>query len=474
LLSGLPSGFLLAVTNYITLEVGSFPFVWIMPLALYLGSFIVTFRTNGGVPGFLRLFWLEVLLAAIGLYALGPAHWLLLLGHLCVFFMVCVVSHGLLYERRPEPSRLTHFYLSSAFGGWLGGALVAVVVPFVLPGLYEYPILSVLCGAVFWWHRDRAFTAFWPKASRLAACARMLTIGLLVFPIGLGVNQYLTSSTQFRHRNFYGTYRVVDELANETSAAIRRLMHGSTLHGAQLLYPAIRVKPISYYYEGGPISDVCQIVPSPRRTAVVGLGSEAMSAYMNHLDTLVYYEIDPDNEKIARSWFTYIDESKGKIEVVVGDGRLSIKYHDCDSIKYDLIIIDAFTGDGIPTHLLTREALQIYLDHLSDNGLLLLHISNRYYDLRPVVKSTALTLGMAGVINKSAEESILKPYERSSWCAVLAPKKERLQPLIATGWIPFGDGARLSEVVAWTDDYINILPPLFIFLKARFHTVIRC
>lgn len=465
LLSGLPSALLLAVTNYIALEVGSFPLVWVVPLALYLASFIVTFRTAGGVPVFLHLLWLEILLTALALYAFGPAHWILILGHLCVFFMICLVSHGLLFDNRPAAVKLTNFYLASAFGGWLGGALVAFVAPFAFSGFYEYPLALILSGIVFWWCRSKAFTDFWVRASRLAAYTRMALIGILVFPLGLGIQSYRAEGTQFRHRNFYGTYRIVDTPEKNNSPAIRRLIHGTTLHGAQLLNPGARMTPISYYYDGGHISDVYRATPSPVRAAVVGLGSGAISTYMGRDDMLTYFEIDPDNEEIARTWFTYMTDSKTNVKVVVGDGRLSLQKQRNYETRYDLITVDAFTGDGIPTHLLTREAIQIFFDNLTEKGMLLLHISNRYYDLRPIVKATALSLKLTGVFTSTEHKRILKPYEQYSWCAVLASNPGLLKPLVKKGWIPFGEDDGLPQVLPWTDDYINILSPISIMVK---------
>ncbi len=455
--SALTSAFLMATTNYLTLEVGSFPFVWVVPLALYLGSFIVTFRTHGGVPKFLKLFWLELLLAAFALYLLGPWMWPVLLGQLCSFFAICIVAHGILYELRPPGSHLTHFYLSLAFGGWIGGVFVSLVAPYLFRGLLEYPLALILFAALFWWQRDKAFTNFWPDASRLVAWCRMLVIGILVFPILAWLSVSVNKSTKFRYRNFYGTYRIVDQPLEKSSFAVRQLFHGSTLHGSQFFDPSMRLEPTSYYYRGGAINDVYELVPSPRRMAVIGLGSGTISAYARKGDLFVYYEIDPDNEKIAREWFTYLKECKGSIRVIEGDGRLSMQAGKADTMKYDVITIDAFTGDGIPTHLLTREAMRVYLDRLGENGILLFHISNRYYDLRPVLKSTASTLGLFGAMNNSGKKRKVKlPYVDGEWVA-LAVDSTRLRPLIDRGWIAFRKGDGLKDMAPWTDDYINVL-----------------
>ena len=466
-LSALPSVFLLATTNYITLDIGSFPFVWVIPLALYLGSFIVTFRTNGGVPRVLKLFWPEILLAALSLYLAGPPNWFVLLGQLCVFFLICLVAHGTLYELRPPGSHLTHFYLTSALGGWIGGAFVSLIAPHIFSGLFEYPMALLLFGALFWWHRDKGFTAFWPHASRAAAWGRMLAIGIIVFPMASFISTSVKEPTKFRHRNFYGTYRIFDKSLEKGSMTVRELVHGRTLHGSQMLDASMRSDPISYYYRGGPLSEVYELVPSPRRMAVIGLGSGTISAYTGEGDTLTYYEIDPDNEKIARAWFTYLGDCKGKVSVIVGDGRLSMQARDAHKLKYDLIAIDAFTGDSIPTHLLTGEAMSVYLEHLSDNGVILFHISNRYYDLRPVLKSTAATVGLFGVMNNPGKKRKVKaPYITGQFVA-LAADSTRLRPLIDRGWAAFGKGDGLKNMAPWTDDYINVLAPLALRARVR-------
>ncbi|MGZ3647610.1 MAG: spermidine synthase, partial [Syntrophales bacterium] len=348
LLSSLPSAFLLAVTNFIALEVGSFPLTWVLPLALYLGSFIVTFSNKGGVPRFLKILWPEVLLITFILYLWGPSHWLALIGHLSVFFMICLVAHGTLYERRPRPGLLTNFYLAIALGGWIGGALVSLIAPYMFKGLFEYPLLLIFLGCSFWWCADRAFIPYRPGTPIVAASSRILIMVIMLTVIGMESWASLQEPIKFHHRNFYGTYRIKDEPPVEgLSGGLRKLLHGRTMHGSQLLDPDMRQTPISYFYLGGGIADVYQTTNTPRRIAVLGLGSGAVAAYAEKDDRIIYYEIDPDNEKIARQWFTYLDDCKAKVRVIVGDGRLSMQEsgggHD-----YDIIHMDAFTGDGIP------------------------------------------------------------------------------------------------------------------------------
>jgi hypothetical protein len=185
LLSSLPSALLLAVTNFIALEVGSFPLTWVFPLALYLGSFIVTFRSNGGVPGFLRVLWPELMLGSFFLYLLGPSHWLAIIGHLTAFFLICLVAHGSLYELRPPASHLTHFYLLIALGGWIGGAIVSLVAPFAFRGLFEYPVILVFICVTFWWCHGKSISFFSPGKSFLAASLRMAIIVAMLILIGM-------------------------------------------------------------------------------------------------------------------------------------------------------------------------------------------------------------------------------------------------------------------------------------------------
>ncbi len=468
LLSSLPSALLLAVTNFIALEVGSFPLTWVFPLALYLGSFIVTFRSNGGVPEFLKIHWPELMLGSFFLYLLGPSHWLAIIGHLTAFFLICLVAHGSLYELHPPATHLTHFYLLIALGGWIGGAIVSLVAPFTFRGLFEYPVLLAFICVTFWWCHGKSISFFSPGKSFLASGLRIAFIIAMVTLIGMESWASLNEPIIYRYRNFYGTYRIKDDrLSGGESGVLRKLLHGRTLHGAQLLDPVLRFTPITYYYPGGGISDAYETTQLPRRIAVLGLGSGAAAAYAKPDDMITYYEIDPDNEKIARRWFTYLEDCKGKVDIVVGDGRLSMQRLDNGAARYDIIHMDAFTGDGIPTHLLTREAMEIYLSRLAENGVILFHISNRYYELRPVIKSTSRSLKLAGVINVPPTSDKLKTHENATWCVVLARNPERLQPLLSRGWKLLGKDDGLNETAPWSDDYINILAPLIENLKAN-------
>jgi predicted O-methyltransferase YrrM len=464
-LSALPSAFFLSATNLIALEIGSFPLVWIIPLALYLASFIITFKNNGGVPNILRPFWLESVLVGILLYFFPPIHWVLVLGHLLVLFALCLLCHGELYQKRPPIRWLTNYYITIAAGGWLGGLFVSLFAPCYFTGLYEYFLAVVAMGSVLWWLNRRKFNKFWREAHIIVAGARLLPLAVIVVLIGFGIATHLRSPIQFQHRNFYGTYKIIDTpISEENKEILRKLSHGTTLHGSQLLEKKDNHIPTSYYFIGGNISNVFSTKNGPRKIAVIGLGSGTASALANADDHMTFYEIDPDNEKIARKWFTYLNDSVAKINVIVGDGRLALNENLSDAEAYDLIFIDAFTGDGIPTHLLTREAINIYLNKLTKTGVILLHISNRYYDLAPIIQSTASSLNLKCVKSPENRETEFK-WANPSICIVASREEEALRSLIDLGWNLYQNDAHENPPTAWTDDYVNIIQPIIMEIE---------
>jgi hypothetical protein len=463
LLSSLPSGFLLTVTNFIALEVGSFPMVWVFPLACYLGSFIVTFRSNGGVPRIFGELWPEIVITGLLLYFLPTRSFLGIITPLLVLITVCLVAHGELYERRPQVDFLTHYYLTMAVGGLLGGVVVTLLAPAIFPGLFEYPILLAALILTLSWCRRTSFLASCHNHPALVKI-RSVVIGVILGVVGLVIifqSQILGSTCKFRHRNFYGIYRIMDFLPTKHApGGLRQIIHGNTVHGSQLLTQDQRRTPIAYYYQGGAIADVYETMPTPRRIGVIGLGAGVLSAYTRPSDTLTYFEIDPDNEKIARTWFTYLDDAEARVSMINGDGRLSMNEIPKD-VVFDIITIDAFTGDGIPTHLLTREAMEVYLSRLAKHGIILFHISNRYYDLKPVIKSTSRQLKLSGAMNAQVPQAKVPPNGAASECVVLALDPADLKALLARGWVAFGESDGLAEAAPWTDDYINILNPLW-------------
>jgi len=391
-------------------------------------------------------------------YLIGQGRWLSTLIVLSLFFLICIIVHGTLYEVRPGPLHLTHFYLAVALGGWMGGAFVSILTPHLFRGLFEYPILLFLFAGTLFWCRYTPGSGF-----KLAfSVFGILRIALIIITLFVLVKVTLNAEVvAFRHRSFYGTYRIVEEGSSADSPdGIRKLVHGATVHGGQLLDPAQPPTPIFYFYPGGAISQVVGVLPSPRNMAVIGLGAGAAAAYANQGDHLTFYEIDPDNEVIARTWFSYLKECRGNVRIINGDGRLSLQNEGPGGSRYDVILVDAFTGDGIPTHLLTREAIKIYADRLAKDGLILFHVSNRYYELRPVIKAAAMDMNLCGAINVPMKSDKLKPYDVPTTCLVLARSPKNLQPLIEQGWVMLGNNDGLVDMAYWTDDYINILAPL--------------
>lgn len=460
-LSSLPSAFLLAVTNMITLEIGSVPLTWVFPLALYLASFVITFRTSGGVQQLLSRFWPEILLAALLCYFIDPGHFgFAIFGILATLFMICCLAHGNLYELRPHKNQLTKFYLIISLAGWVGGAFVSILAPLVFLGLFEYPILIALLAILFWDRHPEAVIFFRPKAFNVFGFARILAACILIFFVLLGIWNSTREHIVYRHRNFYGIYRIIDApfFYNGSPTVIRKLANGMTLHGSQILNALY--EPTTYYHKGGPIGDVFETGESPGRTAVIGLGSGVMSAYIKKEDSITFYELDQDNLEIAQLCFTFWDQCPGKIDFVAGDGRLSLQNKVKTGYLYDLIIVDAFSGDGIPTNLLTLEAVQIYLSRLSPQGIIVFHVSNRNYEVRPVIKSIARDLKLSGARNIPIGKDNLKPHQNAAKCVALARDKARLDPLLRRGWVTLERTDSFAAMDPWTDDYVNVLHPL--------------
>jgi hypothetical protein len=217
--------------------------------------------------------WPEILLLAAAFYFIGTDSVLAIFGCLLVFWIICIFSHGKLYESRPPVTWLTNFYLTTAVGGFLGGVSVSVIAPFIFKGYSEYLIILFTLGVVFWWVREKSFKEAWHGASLLTIVSRIVFIGVAMTPIVIGTSRLFQENVQFRHRNFYGTYRIFDySHVDIKSGGLRMLLHGKTLHGAQLLDPSLQMMPVAYYYPGGGFSDVYETTPRPRRMAVIGLG----------------------------------------------------------------------------------------------------------------------------------------------------------------------------------------------------------
>jgi hypothetical protein len=458
LLGGSTSALLVTVTNITTSEVGSFPLVWMMPLALYLISFIVAFRPTCKAAFVFSRFWPETLLLGVVLFLIGSGRLWVHPGHWVVFFAVCVMLHRVLYEQRPHPDYLSVFYVGLALGGSAGGMIASLVVPLIFPGFWEYPLLTVIVSILFIRRYGRETVSFWRRSSRWVC---MICFIPVLFLTGLAIIMSITTGvedTKSTRRNYYGVSRVVDAaVAGKQGEIVRSLISGSTVHGVQFLDKRKKRIPTLYYHPESGLADIFKIIPSHARIAAIGLGVGAIGAYTRPNDLLHIYELNPEIFALASQWFTYLVEAPARPRVMIGDGRLALQNQD---IFYDLIFVDAFSGEGIPSHLLTREAIEIYLYRLKEHGIILFHVTNRYYDLRPVLKVTAKSLKLH-VATKSTETTLgeaTKPV-RADYLALTSDSliSQRLTNL---GWV---NADRMDTAIncrVWTDDYINMLVPL--------------
>ena len=451
LLSAAPSAFLMAVTNLVALEVGNVPLVWVLPLAIYLASFVVAFATPRAgeatrVPGAVRRLWPHVAAVGAFFFSGGDAGggWIDVLVHYAVLAFVTLAAHGELHRARPAPKHLTLFYLVIALGGWLGGAFVALVAPAAFTGLWEYP-LALAALALTMGVGRRAALAEWVKtAPKLALIVSAALVVVILVKIAGALSAQTGTDTLAVRRSFYGIYRVT-----ETGGRVRDMMSGSTRHGRQRVGD---LTPLSYYHPAGPLGDALTLIEPPRHLGVVGLGVGAAAGHLEPGDRARFYEIDPAVVELARAHFTYLSGARGEVELRTGDARLSLER---DDERFDLLFIDAFSGDAIPTHLLTREALALYMEHLAPDGVLLLHVSNRYYDLRPALRATLETLSLPAV-HVARVDRLATDQDPSQYVAV-AGHAERLSPLRARGWSPLTE---LPSVSPWTDDHANVIEAL--------------
>ena len=500
LLSFAPSSMLIGVTTYISTDIASVPFFWVIPLALYLLTFVLVFARRQLFP---RTFVLhaQLLLGLVLVVALclrseqgviGPATL-----HLLAFFFTAMMCHGELAASRPRAEHLTEFYLWMSFGGMLGGVFNVLVAPLIFNSLIEYALALVIAfalrpsetpsslgasndrrdrlrdwlypaalGVVIWLvyqlpkPPEEWFAAgsqlvlllamfvvffFWKRPVRLA-----LGAGAMYAAVQFAGN--LGSNVLFQDRSFFGMYRV------RSAEGFHILFHGTTTHGGQSRDPARRAEPLTYYYRGGPVSDVfATLAQKPvRRVAIVGLGAGAMSCYGRHDEPWTFYEIDPLVAQIARDnrLFTYLRDCAPRVDVVIGDARL--KLAAAGDNEFDLILIDAFSSDAVPAHLLTREAVTLYLKKLRHDGALVFHISNRFLDLAPVLKALASDANLASLMGERTPDAsaVSKLNDGSRWVAMTRDASMLSELMKVDGWGPL---AAAPETRLWTDDYTDVL-----------------
>jgi hypothetical protein len=462
LLSACGSGLLLAVTNQLCQNIAVVPLLWILPLTVYLLTFIVCFA-----EWYRRSMWAPLLLAAVGgaawVWRLPVENFALQIASVAAVLVAgCMVCHGELVRIRPDARRLTSFYLAIAAGGSLGGLSVALVAPAVLDKLWEFPFfamlsLLLLLAAVY---RD-------PR-SRLRAGARPIVWAVLSAAFCAAATAFVLPSKSdtgiviARARNFYGILSVEDDPPGAAEPRLRRLHNGRILHGAQFLDPEKKALATTYYAEGSGINLAIQQHPrrlaaQPLRIAVVGLGAGTIAALGETGDTIRFFEINSAAETFARHYFTFLSGSRASVSVVIGDARLSLERGVRDGTSahaYDVLAVDAFSGDAIPVHLLTREAIALYLAAMQPDGVLALHVSNRYLDLPPVVRGLAREVGKTALEVEGEDDASLG-IDGNTW-------------ILVTGNEAFVAGAKSSAQIAepdarsivWTDAFSSLIPVL--------------
>lgn len=450
-----PSSLMLGVTTHVSTDIAAIPLFWTVPLAVYLTTFVVAFGRRSRTPP--RL----VALVAAGLClpvllvvtrAWLPAVWVSVGLDLALLAAAGLAAHGRLAATRPPVEHLTGFYLLVSLGGALGGLLNGLLAPAMLDGPLEYPVVVGLvpllllgrpaAGAAAGQQAQRARRRFAVAREPMGWMAGVLVVGFLA-------QEYAGERVLLRERTFFGSYRVTED------GARRVLTHGTTYHGWEQLRGRWQGEPTSYYTRGGPIGDVMSAydgTPRLDRVALVGMGVGTLAAYGEPGRRLDFFEIDPAVVDIARTSFGFLRRSEGDVRVVVGDGRLSLQRRP--DATYGLIVLDAFSSDAIPAHLLTAEAVRTYRRKLVPGGLLAFHVTNRHLTLAPVLAAQARRLGMTALAR--TDDSVDTPASVSTW-VVLAREDADLDRLrTRDGWEPVPvAGAR-----AWTDDYSSLVQVL--------------
>ncbi len=521
--AALGSALLLSVTNQITQNVASIPFLWIVPLSIYLLSFVICFEGRSGRGWYQRRYWITpaMLATAAMAWALSANQanlsiYLALPVYAVGILLGCVMCHGELARSKPNPEYLTHFYLSLAAGGALGGLLVGLVAPQVFNSYWEMPLALValaglgvygcseemrllprtswtanciiaalatalillLLGALpsaldpypLQWAKIVKGDARWGCAALLVMSALLLqkyrlsravalTALLCTLTFDWGYYHSLSTGTELVVRNFYGALRV--EGSSAGAWHIRTLAHGVVVHGTQIMEPPLSEMPTTYYGESSGIGRTIlieHISVGSLRIGSIGLGAGTLAVYARPGDLFRVYELNPAVVDIAQNQFTYLKDSKARIELVLGDARLSLEREIAQGAfnrpeqRFDILSVDAFSGDAIPVHLLTREAFASYARLITPDGVIAFHLSNRYLDLAPVVGQIARDAGFQAVLvaDRPSAIGLLSP---SDWALVTRSTTFLQQPEITAYSTPI---VPRSGLPVWTDQFSNL------------------
>jgi SAM-dependent methyltransferase len=516
-LAAIPSSLMQGVTSHITTDIASAPFLWVLPLALYLLTFIIAFQARPLIPPRVTLVIqaaaLAVCVAILPFSTLNIA--LQLAVHIAAFFFTALICHQALVARRPEPGRLTEFYLWMSVGGVIGGGFNAFVAPVIFDNVWEYPLVLALACLVRPWGGERSPAQSWVMLGVGVLCAlatvvlatfrgrlsasdvvgdlnlyELVSVGLMsaaviaafmvrgqallffaiITVLSVAANAASDRSTTTQSwRSFFGVLRQSESPVQALGGTVRMLAHGTTLHGAQAQSPAWRCHPLVYYTPSTPIGQVFTALGAERpdlRIGAVGLGTGSVAAYVRPGDHLTFFEIDPLVIRVATDprHFSYTSQcAKGQVDYVVGDARLTLAQQPKDA--FDILLIDAFSSDAVPTHLLTAEAVRGYLTHLKPDGVLILHLSNRNLDLRGPAQAVAHAAGGSALLQmRRVKAGQGRFWEADEDAVIVARSPAGLRRFMADPrWVatnPF-------KVRPWTDDYVNLPGALIRRMKER-------
>ncbi|MBT3495058.1 MAG: fused MFS/spermidine synthase [Rhodospirillaceae bacterium] len=498
-LAFVPSALLLGVTQHISTDIASAPLLWVIPLILYLGTYVIVFARRPVISRRVAAFIQVPMVIILALLFFWQIRYLRLVLplHLTVFFFIALVCHGELAKRRPVPSRLTEFYLWMSLGGVLGGAFTALLAPNIFDTVMEYP-LALVAACLLRPRLDQA------PMTALKALPLAILVALLVLPrvagydpddfdlpwlllhllpmallaygcrrrpllFGLAIAAILSSGAYDDRsdeiaisRGFFGVNRVVARGSGDSSVLVFK--HGTTKHGVQYTDPARQRIPLAYYHAKGPMGQVLLALDNRfDQVAVVGLGVGTAACYERPGRQWTFYEIDPLVVTLARDQghFHYLTDCAPQARIVIGDGRLSLAREAAvgnNAPSFDLLILDAFSSDAIPLHLVTREALAVYLSRLAPGGLIMFHISNRHINLRPVLADLAADAGIVAYVQRNHPKGRDKYHYGSSWVAMARTARD-LAPVLASA--PAASPWKMLKAKpgrrVWTDDYGNLI-----------------
>jgi hypothetical protein len=498
-LAFVPSALLVAVTAHIATDIASAPFLWVVPLSLYLLTFIIVFQRRPLIRHDIVLLFLPMLVAPIAVSVMSDrpssSLWLTVVLHLVFFFVASMACHGELARRRPQAADLTEFYLFISVGGVIGGIFAGLLAPVIFSTVLEYPILivaSLFCLPALY---ARSWRSNARDALLVAAVVAVLAIPdllgfsirylpMAVYQIALGLAALAIILLRYRpaasiaavvgamvlsvlyvgdmaggesYRSFFG----VNKIAEVMSGQYRTLTHGTTLHGAERIRNADgapyagRPEPSTYYYPGSPMDEALMVTRGALgnlRVAIVGLGTGSLACHAEPGEDWRFYEIDREVMWIAQNRFRFLSECTPRAPVIIGDARLTLAREPAG--RFDVILVDAFSSDAIPVHLLTKEAIAGYIEKLSPHGVLIFHLSNRHMDLRPILANAAAANGLTTVAKRIlVDRNAMLRLRTSSSVAAVARSSADLEHLTKTGWTL----RRPTTARVWTDDYSNVL-----------------